>query len=102
MHPMCKQALLSSIIHIFEMSCEESLSDFNHLEIPEKNSCTNSNATLSVNNIKSVTSSVGKSSKSAKASNLWYYYCNLNNHNMADFKAIAKFKKQKILRHDMK
>jgi hypothetical protein len=45
----------------------------------------------------SVTSSVGKSSKNHKGSNMWYYYCDKNNHNTADCRAIAKCKQQKRL-----
>jgi hypothetical protein len=26
---------------------------------------------------------------------MWYHYCDKNNHNTADFRAIAKFKQQK-------
>jgi hypothetical protein len=40
----------------------------------------------------SVTSSVGKYSKNHKGSNMWCYYCDKNNHNTADWRAIAKFK----------
>jgi hypothetical protein len=44
----------------------------------------------------SVTSSVGKSSsKNHKGSNIWCHYCDKNNHNTADCRAIAKFKQQK-------
>jgi hypothetical protein len=42
-----------------------------------------------------VASSVGKSSKNHKGSNMWCYYCDKNNHNTADCRAIAKFKLQK-------
>jgi hypothetical protein len=43
----------------------------------------------------SVTSSVGKSSENHKGSNMWCHYFDKNNHNMADCRAIAKFKQQK-------
>jgi hypothetical protein len=43
----------------------------------------------------SVTSSVGKSSKNHKGSNIWFYYSDKNNHNTADCRAISKFKQQK-------
>jgi hypothetical protein len=43
----------------------------------------------------SVTSSLGNSSKNHKGSNMWYHYCDKNNHNTADCRAIAKFKQQK-------
>jgi hypothetical protein len=54
-------------------------------------------ASLPVDNEKSVsvTSSVGKSSKSHKGFNMWCHYCDKNNHNTAEFRAIDKFKQQK-------
>jgi hypothetical protein len=44
---------------------------------------------------KSFISSVGKSSKNHKASNMWCHYFEKNNHNKADCRAIDKFKHQK-------
>jgi hypothetical protein len=44
---------------------------------------------------KSATSSVGKPSKNHKGSNMWCYYCDKNNHNTADCRAIAKLRQQK-------
>jgi hypothetical protein len=44
---------------------------------------------------KSVTSSVGNSSKHYKGSNIWCHYCDKNNHNTADCRAITKFKQHK-------
>jgi hypothetical protein len=41
-----------------------------------------------------VASSV-RNSKNQKGSNMWFHYCDKNNHNMADCRAIAKFKQQK-------
>jgi hypothetical protein len=54
-------------------------------------------SSLPVDNKKSalVTSSVGKYSKHHKGSNMLCHYCNKNNHNTADCRAIAKFKQQK-------
>jgi hypothetical protein len=52
-------------------------------------------SSLPVDNNKSVTSIVGKSSKNHKGSNVWCHYCDKNNHNTADCIAIAKFKQQK-------
>jgi hypothetical protein len=43
----------------------------------------------------SITSSIGKSSKNPKASNIWCHYCDIKNHNTADCRAISKFKQQK-------
>jgi hypothetical protein len=54
-------------------------------------------ATLPVDNEKrvSVTSRVGKYFKNHKGSNMWFHYCDKNNHNAADCRAIAKFNQQK-------
>jgi hypothetical protein len=52
-------------------------------------------SSLQVDSKKSVTSSVDKSSKNHKGSNMWCHYCDKNNHKTADFRAIAKFKQQK-------
>jgi hypothetical protein len=82
---------------IFEMSYEEYVSYFKHLENLEKIRRTNSPnpSSLPVDNKKSVTSSAGKSSKNEKGSNMWYHYCDKNNHNTDDWRAIAKCKQQK-------
>jgi hypothetical protein len=84
---------------IFEMTYEESLSYFKRLENLEKIRHTNgpNPSSLLVHNEKrvSVTSSVGKSSKNHKGSNMWCHYCDKNNHNTADCRAIDKFKQQK-------
>jgi hypothetical protein len=84
------------------MSYEESVSYFKRLENLEKISRSNgpSSATLPQIDIKkriSVTNSVGKSSKNPKVSNMWYHYCDKNNHNTADCRAVSKFKQQKRL-----
>jgi hypothetical protein len=52
-------------------------------------------SSLPVDNKKSVISSVGKSSKIHKGSNMWCLYCDKNNHNTADCRAIVKFEQQK-------
>jgi hypothetical protein len=54
-------------------------------------------SSLPVDNKKavSVTSSVGKYSKNHKRSIMWCHYCEKNNHNTADCRAISKFKQQK-------
>jgi hypothetical protein len=81
------------------MSFEESVSYFKLSENLEKIRHTNgpNPSSLPVDNKISVTSSVGKSSKNHKGSNMWCHYCDKNNqnHNMADCRAIAKFKQQK-------
>jgi hypothetical protein len=98
-HPEWHEAMLHENIDIFEMSYEESASYFKHLENLEKIRRTNgpNPSSLPVDNKKevSVTSSVGKSSKHHKGSNMWCHYCDKNNHNTADCRAIAKFKQQK-------
>jgi hypothetical protein len=78
--------MLNTIIDIFEMSYEESVSYFKRLENLEKIRCTNG---------PSPPSSVVKSPENRKASNMWCHYCDKNNHNTADCRAIAKFKHQK-------
>ena len=55
-------------------------------------------APLPVDNKKTVSSSVGRS----KVSNLWCHYCERNNHNTADCRAIAKMKQQKKVRFETK
>jgi hypothetical protein len=95
--PEWHEAMVNANIDIFEMSYEESVSYFKRLENLEKIRRTNgpNPSSLPVDNKKSVTSSVGKSSKNHKGSNMWYHYCDKNNHNTADCRAIAKFKHQK-------
>jgi hypothetical protein len=97
--PEWHEAMVNANIDIFEMSHEESVSYFKPLENLEKIRCTNgpNPSSLPVDNKKSqtVTISVGKSSKHHKGSNMWCHYCDINNHNMADCRAIAKFKQQK-------
>jgi hypothetical protein len=91
--------MVNANIDIFEMSYEESVSYFKRLENLEKIRRTNGPipSSLPVVNKKrvSVTSSVGKSSKNHKGSNMWCHYCDKNNHNKADCRAIAIFKQQK-------
>jgi hypothetical protein len=65
----------------------------------EKIKCINgpNPSSLPVDNkkFKSVTSSVSKPSKNDKGSNIWCHYCDKNNHNKADCRAIDIFKQQK-------
>jgi hypothetical protein len=95
--PEWYEAMVNANIVIFEMTYEESVSYFKHLENLEKIRRTNgpNPSSLPVDNKKSVTSSVGESSKNHKGSNMWCHYCNKNNHNTADCRAISKFKQQK-------
>jgi hypothetical protein len=98
MDPEWHEAMVNANIDIFEMSYEESVSYFKHLENLEKIRHTNvpNSSSLPVDNKKgvSVTSSVGKSSKNHKGSNMWCHSCDKNNHNTADCRAIAKCKQQ--------
>jgi hypothetical protein len=89
--------MVNANIDIFEILYEESVSYFKCLENLEKIRRTNgpNPSSLPVDNKKSVTSSVGKSSKNHKGSNMWCHYCDKNNHNTADCRAIVKFKQQK-------
>jgi hypothetical protein len=95
--PEWHEAMVNANIDIFEMTYEESVSYFKRLENLEKIRRTNgpNPSSLPVDNKISVTSSVGKSSKNHKGSNMWCHYCDKNNHNTADCRAIAKFKQQK-------
>jgi hypothetical protein len=95
--PEWHEAMVNANIDIFEMSYEESVSYFKLLESLEMIRCTNgpNPSSLLVDDKKSVTSSVGKSTKNHKGSNMWCHYCDKNNHNTADCRAIAKFKQQK-------
>jgi hypothetical protein len=91
--------MVNAKIDIFEISYEESVSYFKRLENLEKIRRTNgpNPASLEEDNNKrvSVARNVGKSSKNHKGSNMWYHYCDKNNHKTADCRSIAKFKQQK-------
>jgi hypothetical protein len=93
------EAMVNAKIDILEMTYEESVSYFKRLENLVTIRRTNgpNPPSLPVDNKKSVTSSVGKSSKNHKGSNMWCHYCDKNNHNTADCRAITKFKQQKRL-----
>jgi hypothetical protein len=97
--PEWHEAMVNANVDIFEMSYEESVSYFKRLENLEKIRCTNgpnpSSPPVDIDNNKSVSSSVGKPSKNHKGSNICCHYCDKNNHNTADCRAIAKFKQQK-------
>jgi hypothetical protein len=91
--------MVNANIENFEISYEESVSYFKSLENLERIRHTNgtnpSSLPVDKKKIVSVTSIVGKSSKNHKGSNMWCHYCDKNNHNTADCRAIAKFKQQK-------
>jgi hypothetical protein len=99
--PEWHEAMVNANIDIFEMSYEESVSYFKRLENLEKIRRTNgpNPSSLPVDNKKHVSvtsfSVIGKSSKNHKGSNMWCHYCDKNNHNTTDCRAIAKFKQQK-------
>jgi hypothetical protein len=92
--PEWHEAMVNANINIFEMTYEESVSYFKHLENLEKIRHTNGTNpfSLPVDNKKgdSVTSSIGKPSKH-KGSNMWCHYCDKNKHNTADCRTITKF-----------
>jgi hypothetical protein len=96
-NPEWHEAMVNANIDIFEMTYEESVFYFKHLDNLEKIRHTNSPNPSSqpIDNKKPVTSSVSKSSKNHKGSNMWCHYCDKNNHKTADCRAIAKFKQQK-------
>jgi hypothetical protein len=97
--PDCHGAMLNANIDIFEKSYEKSVSYFKGLENSEKIRHTNgpNPSSLPSDNKKivSITSIICKASKNHKDSNMWCHYCDKNIHNMADCRAIAKFKQQK-------
>jgi hypothetical protein len=91
--------MVNANINIFGLSYEESVSYFKRLENLEKIRRTNgpNPSSLPVDNKKSVsvTGILSKSSKNHKRSNMWCHYCDKNNHNTVNCRAIAKFKQQK-------
>jgi hypothetical protein len=96
--PEWHEAKVNVKIDIFEISHEESASYLERLENLEKIRCTNgpNPSSIPIDNRKRdcVTSSEGKSSKNHKGSNMLCPYYDKDNHNMADCRAIAKFKQQ--------
>jgi hypothetical protein len=88
------EAMVNANIDIFEMSYEESISYFKRFENLKKIRRTNGPnlSLIPVDDKKSVTSSVGKSSKNHKGSNMWCHNCDKNNHNTVDRRKISKFK----------
>jgi hypothetical protein len=99
MAPEWHEAMVNANIDIFEISYEESVSYFKRLENLEKIRRNNGPNPLSLpigsKKRVSVTSSVGKSSKNHKESNMWCHYCDKNNHNTADCRETVKFKQHK-------
>jgi hypothetical protein len=79
------------------MSYEESVAYLKCLENLRKIRRTNvpNPSSLQVDDMKSIASSVGKSSKHHKGSNMSCHYCNKNNNNTADCRIIVKFEQQK-------
>jgi hypothetical protein len=92
--------MVNANIESFEMSYEESVF-FKRLENLENIKRINgpNPSSLPVDNKKriSATNSVGKSSKNHEVSNMWCHYCDKNNHNTDDFRAIAKLNTRKRL-----
>jgi hypothetical protein len=97
--PELHEAMVHANIDIFEISHEEFLSYFKRSENLEKIRHTNGPnlPSLLVDNKKSVTSSVGKSSKNHKVFKMSCHYCDKNNHNTANCRAITKLNQQKRL-----
>jgi hypothetical protein len=97
--PEWHEAMVNANIEIFEISDGQSVSYFKRLENLEKIKRTNgpnpSSLPVDNTNMYICYRSVGESSKHHKGSNMWCHYCDKNNHNTADFRAIAKFKQQK-------
>jgi hypothetical protein len=99
--PEWQEGMVNANIDIFEMSYKESVSYFKRLENLETIRRTNgpNPSSLPVDKKKrvSVNRSVGKSSKNHETSNMLCHYCDKNNYNTDDCRAIAKFKRQKGL-----
>ena len=95
--PEWHAAMVAANIDIFSMTYEESVSYFKRLENLEKIRRTNGpSPALPVDNKKTVTSgSVGVAAGRKKPSKMWCHYCDKNNHNTADCRAIAKAKQLK-------
>jgi hypothetical protein len=87
--------MVNATIYNLDTSYEEFVSYSKHLEKLENIRHTNgpNPSSLTVDDKKrlSVTSSEEKS-KNHKGSNMWYHYCDKNNHKTTDCRAIAKFK----------
>jgi hypothetical protein len=86
--PEWHEAMVNANIDIFEMSYEESVSYFKQFEKLDEISLTNgpnpSSLPIKSNLRVSITSSVGKSSKNHKGSNMRCNYCDKYNHNTVD------------------
>jgi hypothetical protein len=104
--PEWNEAMVNANIDIFEMSYEESVPYFKRVENLEKIRRTNSPnpSSLPVDDKERVyvTNTVGESSKNQKGSNMWCHYCDKNNHNTNDCRAIDKFKQRKNARSETK
>jgi hypothetical protein len=79
-------------IDIFEIFYAESVPYFKRLDNLEKVRHTNglNYTSLPLDNKKSVTSNVDNSPKNPKGYNMWCHYCDKNNHNTADHRAIVQ------------
>jgi hypothetical protein len=97
LNPEWHEVMVNVNIDVFEISYEESVSYFKCLENLEKIRRTNgpNPSSLPVDNKKSVIIRVGKYSKKHKGFNMWCHYCDKNNHNTADYRAIVELKQQK-------
>ena len=94
--PEWHAAMVAANIDIFSMSYEESVAYFKRLENLEKIRRVNGPAPLPVDNKKTVVSStVGVAVGKKKSAKMWCHFCEKNNHNTADCRAIAKAKQRK-------
>jgi hypothetical protein len=97
--PECNEAMVTANIEIFELSYEESVSYFVHLDNLEENRCTNGLGTVIIplESMKrvSINRSESKSSKNVKETNMWCHYYDKNNYNKADCRENSMLKQQK-------
>jgi hypothetical protein len=77
------------------MNNEEVISYFNSLENSSKVVCTSSAATLSKDNEKSITSSVGVRKFKKASLKMWCYCCDKNNHNTTFSMAVLRQSRKK-------
>jgi hypothetical protein len=95
--PEWHEAMILANIDIFEMNYEETISYFKRLENLEKIRLTNGPAPniTTVDNKKSVPSSVGVGKAKKPSSKMWCHFWDKSNHNTANCRAIAKAKQFK-------
>jgi hypothetical protein len=90
--------MVSANIDIFSMTYEDSVANFKRLENLEKIRKTNgllSPLTVDNKKLEAVNTVVGLAVGKKKSAKMWCHYCDKNNHNTADCRAIAKAKQRK-------